>query len=194
MRSLLEKGRLSPSLVISILALVVAVGGGSYAVALSKKDKKVIKKVANGQINKRAPGLSVAQASTAQSASNSALLGGIPSSGYTHSDCNSTTGQAKGIAQILARASFPSSFTNVAGYNCSGQAVQAKRINTGWYEVRWLGNPSNIALGTSAAGAGGISFDENVAVLRTGPGDFIVTNSEVSTHSGADEPFNLVLY
>jgi hypothetical protein len=60
----------SPALIISIIALVAAVGGG-YAVAKGsdkKSDKKIAKKVSNKQITKRAPGLSVAHAKTADSA------------------------------------------------------------------------------------------------------------------------------
>jgi hypothetical protein len=194
MRSVFGGRRPSASLVVAMLALIVAVGGGSYAVALNKKDKKVIRKVANGQITKRYKGLSVGHATSADSASNASTLGGIPPSGYTHSDCNSTTGQAKGLATVPASGTFSSTFATIGGYNCSGQAVQAKRINTGWYEVRWLGNPSTFALGTSNDGAGGIAFDDNVSVLIKGAGDFIVTNDQVATHTEVDHPFNLVLY
>ncbi len=196
MRSMLGGRRPSASSVISVLALIIAVGGGSYAVALNGKDKKVIRKVANGQITKRAKQLSVGHADSAQTAAEAAALGGIPASGYTRSDCNTTTGQAKGIATVVASAGYPSTFTDLGlnGYNCSGQAVQAKRINTGWYEVRWLGNPSFIAIGTSDTGAGGIPFSDNVSVLKNGSGDFIVYVMEVASASGKDHPFHVVLY
>ena len=52
--------RPSPALVISIMALVAAVAVPAYA--LTKSEKKVVKKLANAQITKRAPGLSVANA------------------------------------------------------------------------------------------------------------------------------------
>ena len=56
----------SPALVISAIALVLAVGGGTFAIAaLSHHDKKVVKKIANKQITKRAPGLSVNHATSA---------------------------------------------------------------------------------------------------------------------------------
>jgi hypothetical protein len=62
----------SPALVISAIALVLAVGGGSFALALTdnQKDKRIAKKVSNKQITKRAPGLSVKHAKTADSATN----------------------------------------------------------------------------------------------------------------------------
>ena len=54
----------SPALVLSIIALVAALGGG-YAVAKGGGDKKSDKKIANKVVTKRAPGLSVAHANTA---------------------------------------------------------------------------------------------------------------------------------
>jgi hypothetical protein len=59
----------SPALVISTIALVVAVGGGSFALATAgRKDKKIVKRVANQQITRRAPALSVKHARTADNA------------------------------------------------------------------------------------------------------------------------------
>jgi len=55
----------SPALVISVIALIVAVGGGSVAIALTDNQKD--KKIANAQITKRAPGLSVKHANSAKS-------------------------------------------------------------------------------------------------------------------------------
>lgn len=65
-------------------------GGGSFAIAaLSRHDKKVVKKisrkVANRQITKRAPKLSVNRANsanTADTAANADKLGGQPASSY----------------------------------------------------------------------------------------------------------------
>jgi hypothetical protein len=63
----------SPALVISAIALVFAVGGGTFAIAASSgsgQTKKIAKKVANQQINLRASSLSVSHAKTADSATN----------------------------------------------------------------------------------------------------------------------------
>lgn len=62
----------SPALVISAIALVLAVGGGTFAIAASGggQVKKVAKKVADQQINLRAPSLSVGHAKTADQAAN----------------------------------------------------------------------------------------------------------------------------
>ena len=56
----------SPALVISVIALIVAVGGGAYAIGASTN--KTIRKVVNKQITKRAPGLAVKHAVSADSA------------------------------------------------------------------------------------------------------------------------------
>lgn len=63
--------RLTYANVTATLALVVALGGGSFAVAaLSGKERKVVKRIANAQITKRAAGLSVEHAGSADSATN----------------------------------------------------------------------------------------------------------------------------
>jgi hypothetical protein len=60
----------SPALVIGSIALILALGGGSFALATSDNstDKKIAKKVADKQITKRAPGLSVKHATSADTA------------------------------------------------------------------------------------------------------------------------------
>jgi hypothetical protein len=54
----------SPALVISLLALTVAVGG-TFAVAASNKDRQVTRKIATKVVKRLAPTLSVAHAGTA---------------------------------------------------------------------------------------------------------------------------------
>jgi hypothetical protein len=82
----------SPALVIAVIALVVAVGGGTFAIASSdsKQDKKIAKKV----VRKAPPILSVLHAKTADQAATAATatradtarnadsLGGAPASAY----------------------------------------------------------------------------------------------------------------
>lgn len=70
----------SPATALAVLALIVAVGGGSYAAASShhalspKAIRRLATKIANRQITKRAAGLSVAHAGTADSATTAAGL------------------------------------------------------------------------------------------------------------------------
>lgn len=78
--------------VTSTLALFVALGGGSFAVAaLSGSEKRVVKKIAKAQANKRitarAPGLSVNHAETAGSA---ATAGSASPTGAAGGDLSGT--------------------------------------------------------------------------------------------------------
>jgi hypothetical protein len=83
----------SPALVISVLALIVAVGGGTLAFAAlnNKKVRKISTSTANKVITKRAGGLSVLHAKTADSATtagsagNANTLGGLPSTAFAPS-------------------------------------------------------------------------------------------------------------
>ncbi len=83
----------SPALVIAAIALIVAVGGGTFAIASSDRtsDKRIAKRVSNARITARAPALSVNHANTADNATNATTannannLGGAPPSAYAGS-------------------------------------------------------------------------------------------------------------
>jgi hypothetical protein len=71
----------SPAMIVSVVALVFAVAGTSVAgvatiSVLTKKEKKQTRNIAKDEINKAAPGLSVARAANADA------LGGKPASAY----------------------------------------------------------------------------------------------------------------
>jgi len=84
-----RKLRSSPALIVAAVALAVAftatavAGPQAVISALTKKDKKQVKKIANKQIDKKAPGLSVKSAETAKEV------------GYAH-HFNITTGPTGG--------------------------------------------------------------------------------------------------
>src|SRR5262245_7949344 len=179
--------RPSPALVISIMALVAAVAVPAYA-ALTKGEKKTVKNLANAQITKRAPGLAVASAKNANSANNAAnattagtandalALGGRAASGYVRNDCNGF-GQVKGFAQVIGTNSFSSSFVDVFGLTCSGEAAQARRISLGQYEVRFQGTTATVAMGSALAQSDSIqgTVDVQVMLEQDGPGQFEVS-------------------
>jgi len=77
----------SPAMVVAVIAVVLALGGTAVA-ALSGKDKKKVRNIADQEITKKAPGLAVASAGTAANATNAssaadaAKLGGVAPSGY----------------------------------------------------------------------------------------------------------------
>jgi hypothetical protein len=68
----------SPAMIVAVVAVILALGGTAVA-ALSGKDKKKVRGIADQEITKKAPGLSVASAGNA---SDSAKLGGVAPSGY----------------------------------------------------------------------------------------------------------------
>ena len=72
----------SPAMIVAMVALVFAVVGTSVAgvatiSVLNKKEKKQTRNIAKDEIKKAAPGLSVASAGNAASASNASTLGGL---------------------------------------------------------------------------------------------------------------------
>jgi hypothetical protein len=122
----------SPALVIAAIALVLSIGGGTFAIAaLTQHDKKVVKKiakkVANKQITKRAPSLSVNHANsanTANSADNASQLGGVGANGYQQTkDLLFATVDVSGTTATLVS-------------NRSRGAVGASRISTGLYNLQ----------------------------------------------------------
>ena len=77
----------SPAMVVAIIALVLAVAGSAVAgiatvSVLTKKEKKQTKTIADNEVNRLAPSLSVKSADTANSAANASQLGGIGAGGF----------------------------------------------------------------------------------------------------------------
>ena len=96
---------------------------------------------------------------------------------------------------IEASTSFPASLITIAGgYGCSGQAVQARRLIAGLYEVKFDGSPVGIAIATSEAAGGIYSYPEanTVSVRRLGPGDFMVSVYNPATNALLDDAFAVV--
>jgi hypothetical protein len=88
-------------------------------------------------------------AGTADTATNANALGGIAASGFTRPDCASQSGAVKGFARIAASSTFSATFTTTGvenSYNCSGGTIEARRIGTGTYEVRFNGATPVLAL------------------------------------------------
>jgi hypothetical protein len=200
--------RPSPALLISVVALFVALGGTSYAAFTTLPSNSVgtmqLKawavtgtKIRNGAVTGSKLNLAgftvpsaqhASSASTATSAGNAAALGGISAAGYTRNDCSSTTGQIKGFAEV-DDLTLTSSFADISiGYNCSHEAVQARELGTGVYEVRFPDNPAWLAVGNviDVGGCSGGPCVGTVSFTRVGPGDWRV---RTTTASGADENY-----
>jgi hypothetical protein len=89
-------------------------------------------------------------------------------------------GKVKGYARVKGTNGIPGFYTNVSAWidrinNCSGGAVQVRRASTGVYYVRFIGNPSAMAVATSNSDGFGLESVNN---------DNIVSVAKVT--SGAD--------
>ncbi len=118
--------------VVSVIALLVALGGSAFAVSrINGKDiknrsiagKKLKKHTVTGQEVRRG--------------------------------CGAMTGQIRGWAHVDASSGFPNTFTTsgVVGYNCSGQSVEARKLAIGAYEVRFNGSPVTASVTTAEGGS-----------------------------------------
>jgi hypothetical protein len=118
-------------------------------------------------------------ATTALTADNALALGGIPASGFTRSDCASTTGQIKGFAIVPENLPPTGRFTPVSpSYNCSGGGVEAMQLEgegVGSYFVRFDGNPAEIAMATTIGNV--LQFPAVAEVELVKPGEWQVTTS-----------------
>lgn len=144
--------RPSPALVIACIALFLAMGGVGYA-ALKGKDKKKVRAIADQEITKQAPGLSVANAANAANADNADKLGGTPAAGV-QKFCSG--GAIKATAVVNTTGASDTSFTNVPGFNCFqpgnlSSSVQLERLAQGQYFVRFVGNSGPNASGSAQA-------------------------------------------
>jgi len=131
-------------------------------------------------------------ATTALTADNALALGGIPASGFTRSDCTSTTGQIKGFALVPAIPPF--GWTRVSpSYNCSGLAVEAiePEPGAGIYVVRFQGNPAEIAMATAVDNEP-LQGPGVASVKQLAPGEFEVFTASPSEQL-AQQAFELLL-
>lgn len=138
--------RPSPALLIACIALFVGMGGVGYA-ALKGKDKKKVRAIADQEITKQAPGLSVANAGNAE------RLGGTPATGF-QTFCGG--GAIKATVVVDTTGASNTSFTNVPGFSCLRpgnltSSVQLERLAQGQYFVRFVGNSGPNASGSAVA-------------------------------------------
>jgi hypothetical protein len=140
--------------------------------------------------------LTAASATSAETAQNALALDGLDASSFTHSDCDSRTGQIKGFVTVPASATFSGSFVALEGYNCSGQKVEARRISPGFYVVRFVGNPAGIAVTTiNSSGPGGAEDPPPViaSVHSLAPGEWIVHLYQPDPGTQPDDTFEMLL-
>ncbi len=205
---------LSYANVTATLALVFAMSGGALAAkhyllnstgqvnprvlhSLETTDRKIFVQLSRsvtvaGAIN-AGNAANAAHAESSNTAGNALSLGEVPAADFTRSDCTSQTGQVKGFALVPASSSFPERFTSLTtAYNCSGAAAEARRLETGEYEVHFNANPELVALATADSGKSAPNPDA-VSVRGVGPGDWRVAVSNVKTGEAVDDGFELLV-
>jgi hypothetical protein len=203
-------------MMVALLALFVALGGTGYAaIKVNGKNiqnrsiagKKLKKDTLTGReiqesklgtvpsaknaslLAGRAPGTFLASAGTA---ADSNKLGGLPPSSWVRRDCGTNNGQIKGFAAVDSNVSFSATFTQVSGYNCSDQSVEARRLSMGRYEVRFNGSPVARAVATAVV----TTFSADmVSITNESPGLFLVyvLNPLPAPGSFVDDAFTLIV-
>ena len=107
-----------------------------------------------------------------------------------------TNGAVRGIAVVTGIASqgianFPDTFTSAGNlfgrkFNCTGRAVQARRVQTGVFEVRFVG--------ISGASAVVSASNDALATVQAGPsGVFSVVTHPAGRDDRSDFPFTIVV-
>jgi hypothetical protein len=151
----------SPALIVACVALFVALGGVGYA-ALTGKDKKKVRGIADQEIAKQAPGMKVANAGNA---ANAERLGGMAADAFQRF-C--TGGGIKATIVVNTTGASNTNFTDVPGFNCfrpgnTTSSVQLERLAQGQYYVRFVGNSgpnaSGSAVATEIGGDGYVTYD-----------------------------------
>jgi hypothetical protein len=130
-------------------------------------------------------------ADNADNAANAAKLDGLDSTDFTRPACASQTGALKGAVTIAASPGFSGTFTQVPGYNCSGQSIEARRLSMGRYEVRFNGSPATQAVATPIVT--GFKTDQ-ISVTNQAPGLFTVYVLDPLPAPGAfiDDSFTVI--
>lgn len=107
-----------------------------------------------------------------------------------------TNGAVRGVANVTGNpsqgiANIPDKFTSAGNlfarkFNCTGKAVQVRRVETGVFEVRFVG----IA---GASGVGSATGDASATVEPAAGGAFKVTMHPAGRDDKVDLPFTIVV-
>jgi hypothetical protein len=165
--------RPSAAWIVAAAALVLALASTAIAAdPVAKLTKAKVRNIANKEIDRRAPGLSVDSASIAAFANDADTLDGVDSTGFVRAG-GCARGKVLGFARFNGASISASPTYSTAGIqvpeNCSGGTVEATRIAAGQYRIRFNGLDAVIAVCTSMQD--GTSFPLHyVALGLIGPG------------------------
>jgi hypothetical protein len=191
---MLKRLRPSPAMVVALIALFVALGGTALAVKKINGSALVNRSVSNVKIKKNSLTKTeinvkklgtVPNANAADNANFAENSGQLDGHGPDFWQQACQDGTIKGYAIVNGDTNFPSDYTSETGFvpkkfNCTAGAVEAKRVDTGNYRVRFGGNTAAIAVSNSY-GPG--SFDEYVSVNQEETGEW-----EVVIHNSSGQP------
>jgi hypothetical protein len=158
----------SPAMVVALIALVLAAAGTATA-ALSGKDKKKVRGIADQEIAKAAPGLSVSSAKSAQSANaaqsagsaeNANSLGGVAAAGYPLL----FSGHANDTTQLLPLFSVPQLGVSLLTKNSPATGADVRVRNDSAVQVV-VGTTADSTTGTAIAPSGFAEFNGTATPL-----------------------------
>jgi hypothetical protein len=137
-------------------------------------------------------------ATTATNAGNADSVGGTPLGGLLQvAGCQ--TGKVLGFARIKGEAAaFPNTYTSSSTFvdvasNCSGGAVQVRRVGTGQYFIRFAGNPAALAVAQNNIDIDGSFADDHDTIVNVGK---VTAGADagafrVETYDAAQAPANV---
>jgi hypothetical protein len=176
----IERWRPSPGLLVAVLALVAAVAGTAVAgtgATTSKLTKKKVVKIADQEINKLAPGLSVAHSESADTATNAEKAASADSALSAQSALSANTADSVGGVSIEpVRISLPENTAGPTVVSVDGSLVEIPACsNSGQISLRIargsMSPPLTAEWITSASGATvnhlspGIAVSNNFAAI-----------------------------
>jgi hypothetical protein len=141
------------------------------------------------------PGTAIALVALFFALGGSAFAVGERIQGLSVAQQRCTNGAVRGVAVVTGNpaqgiANLPDTFTGAGNlfsrrFNCTGKAIQVRRVGIGAYELRFVGNASPSAI------AGGVgAFSSTTETI--GPGTFRVLVQDVGRASPTDGPFMVV--
>ena len=180
MRKLASR-RPSPAMVVAIIAVILALAGTATA-ALTKKDKKQVRKIADGEISKQAPGLSVAKAGDADKLGGVAPSGYVQGGGHTFFGTNSASTNTTNNALL----NVPG-FANIT-FNCASNGVDTTVhiTNTSGVSLSDVGQNQSIVGATLDPFGPAIAAGGTVNIVHTNGGTGAVANTTLQLWSSAN--------
>jgi hypothetical protein len=204
---------------IALLALFIALGGTGYAATklngknirrhtirgtALKNNTLTGKQIKESKLGKVPKARHADTADTATTATNATALNGVAAASYLHAGCG--PGKVNGYATINGDASsFPKTYTTAApfiqnSFNCSGQPVEVRRDDIGFYHVKFPGNPGTTGFANAEVCSTSLcpvmsAVDVGLTPVSGGPdaGSFAVRAKPSGSTGNVDWPFSVLI-